>query len=98
MPDDLVMAFDYGEVMNGEEMRDARGKLGRMWGFGRPLHMSEMARACRLGGRRPSDVVRDYERGKTTISGPLSALIECYLDGGMPPDGLETIKRAGEFD
>lgn len=69
-------------------MYKARATLGELWGKGRPLHASEMGRACRLGGRDPGASIRDYERGKTTISGPLSALIELYLKGVLPPDGV----------
>lgn len=84
-----------GDVMTGEEMREARGTLGRLWGFGRALKMSELERACRLKPRKPGDAVHDYERGKTVISGPLSALIECFLDGMLPPDGLEAVRSWG---
>lgn len=88
--------LDYGDPMTGEEMRDARGELGRRWGFGRPLKMSEMERACRLRPQTPGVAVRDYERGKTVISGPLSALIDCYLAGALPPDGLDVVRAAGD--
>jgi hypothetical protein len=78
--------------MTGAEMREARAALGRLWGFGRPLHMTEMGRACRLGGADPGQSIRDYERGTTRISGPLSALIELYLLGTLPPDGLSALE------
>ncbi|WP_297694665.1 helix-turn-helix transcriptional regulator [Phenylobacterium sp.] len=77
--------------MNGIEMKRARRQLGLMWGLGRGLSLAELARACRLSGERPSTVVRDYERGKTKISGPLSALIDCYLRGVLPSDPLDEI-------
>lgn len=77
-----------GKHMTKEEMRAARAILGGMWGFGRPLHMTELGRACRLGGVDPGQSIRDYERGSTKISGPLSALITLYLAGVLPPDGL----------
>lgn len=74
--------------MTGDELRDARGKLGQLWGFGRPLHAAEMGRALRLGGRDPGESIRDYERGKTGISGPLSVAVEMMLAGSLPPDGI----------
>lgn len=74
--------------MTSEELYGAREKLGRMWGKGRPLHASEMGRALRLGGRDPGESIRDYERGKTAISGPLSVAVEMMLAGMLPPDGV----------
>ncbi len=74
--------------MNPEDLAAARRTLGEMWGKGRPLHLSEMAQALRLGGRDPAESVRDYERGKTRISGPMSVAIEMMLQGAAPPDGV----------
>lgn len=71
--------------MTPDELRDARGTLGELWGLGRPLHASEMGRALRLGGRDPGESIRDYERGKTRISGPMSVAIEMMLAGCKPP-------------
>ena len=77
--------------MTGHELNAARGKLGELWGLGRPLKMSEMGRALRLGGRDPGESIRDYEREKTKISGPMSVAVEMMLAGALPPDGLKTI-------
>jgi hypothetical protein len=74
--------------MTPDELRSARGRLGDLWGFGRPLHASELGRALRLGGRDPGESVRDYERGKTKISGPMSVAVEMMLNGALPPDGI----------
>lgn len=74
--------------MTGEELYTARAKLGELWGKGRPLHASEMGRALRLGGRDPGESIRDYERGKTSISGPLSVAVQMMLAGMLPPDGV----------
>lgn len=74
--------------MTPEALRDARAALGHLWGFGRPLHASEMGRALRLGGRDPGESIRDYERGKTRVSGPMSVAVEMMLRGAIPPDGL----------
>lgn len=74
--------------MTADELRDARRTLGELWGFGRPLHAAEMGKAVRLGGRDPGESIRDYERGRTRISGPLSVAVEMMLRGALPPDGV----------
>ncbi len=71
-----------------DELHAARRTLGELWGKGRPLHASEMGRALRLGGRDPGESIRDYERGKTKISGPMSVAVEMMLRGALPPDGV----------
>jgi len=78
--------------MTPAELHDARATLGTMWGLGRPLKMSEMGRALGLGGRDPGESIRDYERGKTTISGPVDRLVRVYLRGALPPDGLASLE------
>jgi hypothetical protein len=80
--------------MSPDQLRNARATLGEMWGLGRPLHMSEMGRALRLGGRDPGESIRDYERGATRISGPVSVAVEMMLAGMIPPDGIEAIRKA----
>jgi hypothetical protein len=77
--------------MTGEQLHEARRTLGLLWGLGRPLHASELGRALRLGGRDPGESVRDYERGKTKISGPMSVAVEMMLAGALPPDGLANL-------
>ena len=71
--------------MTPAALRDARATLGHLWGLNRPLHMSEMGRALRLGGRDPGASIRDYERGRTGISGPISVAVEMMLAGARPP-------------
>lgn len=78
--------------MTPSDLHDARATLGQMWGLGRPLKMSEMGRALGLGGRDPGESIRDYERAKTTISGPVRNLVRAYLNGTLPPDGLGCIE------
>lgn len=70
--------------MTGSEIRDARHALGHMWGLARPLHAAELARALRLGGRDPGRSVLDWERGKTSVSGPVSVAVEAMLAGFRP--------------
>lgn len=74
--------------MTPEQLYAARAKLGKKWGLGRPLHMAEMGRALRLQGRDPGASVRDWERGHTPISGPVSIAVEAML-AGFKPKGLE---------
>lgn len=71
--------------MTPDDLYAARRTLGMMWGLGRPLHASEMGRALRLGGRDPGESIRDYERGKTRISGPVSVAVEMMLAGAKTP-------------
>lgn len=78
--------------MTGDELRDARETLGQLWGLDRPLKMSEMGRALGLGGRDPGESIKDYERGKTAISGPLERLVKTYLSGTLPPGGVNSIR------
>lgn len=78
--------------MTGDELRQARSILGERWGLERPLKMSEMGRALRLAGRDPGESIRDYERGKTPIGGPISVAVEMMLDGAMPRGGLDGLK------
>jgi hypothetical protein len=74
--------------MTGDELHASRATLGRLWGKDRPLRASELGRALRLGGRDPGASIRDYERGKTPVSGPLSVAVEMMLGGAIPPDGI----------
>lgn len=77
--------------MTGDDLRKARNKLGRLYGLDRPLTLSEMGRLLRLGGANPDDSIRDYERGKTRISGPMSVAVEMMLRGDGRPPTLEDI-------
>jgi hypothetical protein len=70
--------------MTGHDIRAARGTLGELWGLGRPLYASELARALRLRGRDPGATVLAWEAG-TPISGPVSVAIEMMLAGARPP-------------
>lgn len=79
--------------MTPAQLRDARDRLGDMWGLGRPLKCSELARALGLSGRDPGQSVIDYERGKTPISGPIDRLVRVYLNGALPPDGIGSIYK-----
>lgn len=74
--------------MTSATLYDARATLGQLWGKGRPLHASELGRALRLSGRDPGASVRDYERGRTPISGPISVAVQMMLNGALPPDGV----------
>jgi hypothetical protein len=74
--------------LTGDELRLARGALGHAWGLGRPLTMAEMGSVLRLGGNDPGASIRDYEREKTRISGPMSVAIDLMLAGAPPPDGI----------
>jgi hypothetical protein len=74
--------------MTPTELHAARRTLGELWGKGRPLKASELGRALRLGGKEPGQSIRDYERGVTKISGPISVAVQMMLNGALPPDGI----------
>lgn len=75
-------------MMTPDELHEARRTLGELWGKGRPLKASELGRALRLGGKEPGQSIRDYERGVTRISGPISVAVQMMLNGALPPDGI----------
>ena len=75
--------------MTGPEMIEARARLGELWGKGKPLTRRQLARACRIGGKKdPGESIRNYEAGVTGIKPSLAALVEVYLRGALPPDGI----------
>lgn len=84
--------------MTGDDIRQARTQLGRMWkltnsqGECRPLHTAELAKLLRLGGRDPGRSVIDWETGKTNVTGPVSVAIEMMLAGHEPPTLEEAIR------
>jgi hypothetical protein len=80
-------------IMNGDDVRNVRARLGTLWGLDRPLTQAEFGRILRLGGVRPDHSVRDYESGKTQVSGPLSLLIELLLAGARPAGLDDTIAK-----
>lgn len=84
--------------MTPQDLRDARKTLGLMWGLNRPLKMGEMGRVLRLKGSDPGASIRDYERGKTGISGPVSVAVTMMLNGCSPPDDLDAICAASAED
>jgi hypothetical protein len=70
--------------MTGDDIRDARATIGQLWGLNRPLTMAEMGRALRLQGRDVGSSIRDWERGRTPISGPVQVAVEAMLAGFRP--------------
>jgi len=77
--------------MDGREIWEARQVLGEMWGLGRNVSWDELGRALRLAGSDVGQSMRDYERGKTVISGPVSVCLDLFLSGVLPPDGLTEV-------
>lgn len=75
--------------MTPEGLRNARAEIGILWGLGRPLKMSELGRALRLSGRDPGATIRDWERGHSKISGPVSLAVEAMLAGFIPKRATE---------
>lgn len=79
-----------GWQMTGAELREARQKLGTMWGLGRPLRMAELARALRLNGRDPGQTIRGWERDSGP-TGPASVAVAMMLAGARPAVALTEI-------
>ena len=79
--------------MTGDEMRDARGRLGDLWELGRPVTMTELGRILGLQGRDVGASVRDWERGKSPIMGPTALAIGALLDGYRPPNLDDCLRR-----
>jgi hypothetical protein len=79
--------------MTGRDIRNARVKLGKLWGLDRPLAAAELGRVLGLEGRDPGRSVLDWEIGKTRVTGPVSRAIEAWL-GGYVPAGKDDALRA----
>ncbi len=78
--------------MTPKQVRAARATLGHLWGFGRPLHASELGRVLRLRGRDPGATVLAWEAG-TPVSGPVTVALEMMLAGAAPPDKPQSRER-----
>jgi hypothetical protein len=80
--------------LTGDDLRKARAVLGRRWGFGRPVHAAELGRALRMAPSDPGDSIRAYEAKRTErIPGLLDAAVTMLLNGAMPPDSLDEVRR-----
>jgi hypothetical protein len=62
---------NWDDRMTGQELVEARAELGRAWGLGRPLFAAELGRILRMGGRDPGESVRDWERDRSRMPGPV---------------------------
>lgn len=72
--------------MTPDDLREARTTLATNWGLDSPLTLEEMGRCLKLRGLSPGASVRDYERGKTAISGPLEVAVLGLLASPEPPE------------
>lgn len=72
--------------MSPAEFRAARATLAERWGLDSPLTVDEMGRCLKLKGTDPGASVRDYERGKTTITGPIEVAIAGLMALDEPPE------------
>lgn len=86
--------------MTGDELRLARIKLGKLWGWKRAAFASELGRALLNPARDPGEMIRDYEsRRDTPIPWALAASVQLLLNGALPPGGIPvryydlTVKR-----
>jgi hypothetical protein len=78
--------------MTGEELRNARARLGELWALGRPAHAAELGRALRLSPSDPGQSIRDYEAGREDpVPGPVAVAVEFMLLGLLPGTGLRGV-------
>jgi len=75
--------------MTPDELRDVRTTLSKRWGLDSPLSLAEMAACLKLRGKFPGASMRDYERGKTAITGPLEVAVLGLLAMDEPPEWAE---------
>lgn len=78
--------------MRGSELEDARERLGRMWGFSRPLRKNELGRALQLCDGDEGRRIAYWERNDSILPGPAAVAVTMMLRGAMPPDTLEDIR------
>lgn len=79
--------------MTGDDLRKARTALGKLWGWPRPVHASELGRALRLCPSDPGESIRNYEAARAeVVPGPVSVAVDMMLRGTFPPDGLAATK------
>ena len=86
--------------MTGDELRLARIRLGKMWGWNRAVFASELGRALLNPARDPGEMIRDHEsRRGVAIPWPLASSVQLLLNGALPPGGIPvryydlTVKR-----
>jgi hypothetical protein len=83
-------------IMSPAQVRDARRRLGQLWGLDRPATPEELAHELGLGGREPGAIISKWERGLSSPSGPCSRLLQALLAGFRPSqlgDQPELVKR-----
>jgi DNA-binding transcriptional regulator YiaG len=67
--------------MSATQVREARTRLGYLWGLNRGATPSELAEALGLGGRDPGGIILKWERDVSRPSGPCSRLLQALLEG-----------------
>lgn len=66
------------------DIGDAREKIGQLWGLGRAITKSELARALKLSPEHGGDFVARIEKGTASMTGPTEVAIQAFLDGYSP--------------
>lgn len=78
--------------MTGDDLRNARKELGRLWGLDRPIFAAELGRALRLSPSDPGQSIRDYETAREEpVPGPVAVAVEFMLKGFLPGGSIEGI-------
>lgn len=76
------------------DVRQARKKIGKSMGLGRPLSCSEVARMLRMAPTSGGMTVKKWQ-DEGTITGPASVALEMILGGAIPPTIDEIVVPRG---
>lgn len=75
------------------DVKDARARIGRVWGLERDITKAELARALRLSPENGGDYVGRLEKG-SNMSGPVEVAIRALM-AGYRPDNMDDVIKAG---
>lgn len=78
--------------MSDFNVTEAREKLGKVWGLGRPVTKRELGRALGLSEKYGDEHVAKMENGKSAVSGPIEVAIRMMLKGAKPHTMEDVIK------
>jgi hypothetical protein len=76
---------------NSVNVKDARARIGAVWGLDRDITKAELARALRLSPENGGDYVGRLEKG-ANMSGPVQVAIMALMSGFKPDNMGDVIK------
>lgn len=78
--------------MTGDELRQARARLGHLWALDRPVHCAELGRALEMFDEDPGAAIRRHEADRIgEVPRAIAAGVKMMLNGSLPPDGLSKV-------